>query len=269
MAYRKELGVRACSRSFSLCRRPLSAANGLHPDGDSVRETYANGGRRTSRRRISSEACRLQSVWSPGDTRCSMYMVHETLLWVNSMMTFLLVFTVPHSLANSDFECSSMVQSLQQPLRPQVSKHGQGVSCLAPLGLMFSAGSTSGIEHQREHGHSKLLFPVVCFFLKEPAGSLRDGGYDLSSGHTLLKYLFFSSLTPFPSSLSSRMPRLCVRVRVYVWVRVFIDFPYWRDGNGNGGRFVRSFCLSFFFFSSWRGFCVPLVTVVQCLCVSS
>ena len=145
LAYRTELGVRACSRSFSLCRRPLSAANGLHPDGDSVGETCANGGRRTSRRRISSEACRLQSVWSPGDPRCSMYMVHETLLWVNSMMTFLLVFTVPHSIANSDFECSSMVQSLQQPLRPQVSKHGQGVSCLAPLGLMSSARSTCGI----------------------------------------------------------------------------------------------------------------------------
>ena len=37
-------------------------------------------GLRTSRRRFSSEACRLQSVWSPGDTRCSMYIVHATLL---------------------------------------------------------------------------------------------------------------------------------------------------------------------------------------------
>ena len=64
------------------------------------------------------------------------------------------------------------------------------------------------------------------------------------------------------------MPRLCVRVRVYVWVRVFIDFTYWLflnlikapgprlgvEGDGNGGRFVRSFCL--FFFEA--RFCVPL-----------
>ena len=208
--------------------------------------------------------------------------VHETLLWVNSMMTFLLVFTVPHSIANSDFECSSMVQSLQQPLRPQVSKHGQGVSCLAPLGLMFLSRCSfipldlpAVLQHQREHGHSKLLFPVVCFFFKEPAGSLGDGGYDLSSGHTLLKYLHtfvflltdtlaFESVFAY-AALMCTGTRLCVGTRLHR-LHLYLNLikapgPSVDRGDGNGGRFVRSFC--FFFFVA--RFCVPLVTVVQCL----
>ena len=43
-----------------------------------------------------------------------MYMVHETLLWVNSMMTFLLVFTVPRMLIYGAVAATALEAPSQQ-----------------------------------------------------------------------------------------------------------------------------------------------------------
>ena len=110
------------------------------------------------------------------------------------------------------------------------------------------------MQHQREHGHSKVLFLVLCFFLNGPAGSLRDGGYDLSSGHTLLKYLhiFVFSLLPdalaFESvfayaALLCTATRLCMGTRLRRLHLLALLEPHKKplvplgiEGDGNGGR---------------------------------
>ena len=106
---------------------------------------------------------------------------------------------------------------------------------------------------------------MLCFFLNGPAGSLRDGGYDLSSGHTLLKYLHtfvflltdalaFESVFAY-AALMCTGTRLCVGTRLHRLHLLALPEPHKKplvplwiegDGNGNGGRFVRSFCLFFF-----------------------
>ena len=88
----------------------------------------------------------------------------------------------------------------------------------------------------------------MCFFLKEPDCSLRDGGYDLSSGHTLLKHLHtfvflltdalaFESVFAY-AALMCTGTRLCVGTRLHRLHLLALPEPHkspWPPPGGRGG----------------------------------